>query len=420
MSQQVPDTGTQDAVPARTGRITGVDAARALAVFGMFTVHLGVGSIGLLDGTAAEAFHQLTRGRSSALFAFLAGVSLALMSGHLAPLSGDPLYRVGMRVLVRAVVLALLGGLLDLLDAPIAIILTYYGGFFLLALPLLRLRAPALAAVAAGVAALGPQVSFLVRSAMGEPGYSAGSIGGVSDFLITGYYPACTFMAFVVAGMAVGRMDLRSTAVRVRAAAVGLGLVLLGYGGSWLLMYPLGGIDRLLAVEIEAFYGSAELPASDPAAMEPLRQWMAEQINALHGEVPTSSPLWLLVASPHSGTTFEIAGAVGTALLVLTACLVLADLLGDGLYPLTAAGSMALTVYVGHVVVIALIGASADQSAPFRLELFVAGALVLAALWHLILGRGPLERVLGRLARTGADLVVPPDPRPGPSPGPRA
>ncbi|RCV53516.1 hypothetical protein DEF28_10310 [Marinitenerispora sediminis] len=384
-----------------------MDAARALAVFGMFTVHLGAGAVGLLDGDTAEALHQLTRGRSSALFAFLAGLSLALMSGRGTPPSGDRLHRLTARLLVRAVVLALLGGLLDLLNTPIAVILAYYGGFFVLALPLLRLRAAALAALAVGVGLVGPQLSFAVRAAMGDQGYVEGSIASVGDFLLTGYYPACTFMAFVLAGMAVGRLDLRALRVRLALAGTGLGLLLLGYGGSWLIMYPLGGIDRLAAEQVADYYGGAAVVPDDPAMRGVLREWMAEQLNSLHGAVPTDSPLWLAAASPHSGTTFEIAGAVGTALLVLTGCLVLADLLGPVLYPLTAAGSMALTVYVGHIAMIAWLAASTEDAAPFRLEMFVVSALLLASVWRALLGRGPLEWALGRLGTAAGDLLVP-------------
>ncbi|MFC7329636.1 heparan-alpha-glucosaminide N-acetyltransferase domain-containing protein [Marinactinospora rubrisoli] len=409
MSQQAVDDGDigQQPAPPRAERIAGVDAARALAVFGMFTVHLGVGAIGLLGGDAAEALHQLARGRSSALFAFLAGVSLALMSGRGTPLTGNPGHRVTARLLVRAVVLALIGGLLDLLDTPIAVILAYYGGFFVLALPLLRLRAGALAAVAAGVALAGPQLSFVIRSAMGTTGFVEGSIGGVSDFLLTGYYPACTFMAFVLAGMAVGRLDLRALRVRIGLAGTGAALLSLGYGGSWVLMYGLGGIDRLAADQVADYYGGAATVPADPTMRDVLREWMAGQLNSLHGSVPTDSPWWLAAASPHSGTTFEIAGAVGTALLVLAGCLILADLLGPVLYPLTAAGSMALTVYVGHIVAIAWLAASTEDVAPFRLEMFVLTALLLAPVWRALIGRGPLEWGLGRLGAVAADLLVP-------------
>ncbi|MBB4930193.1 hypothetical protein F4561_001013 [Lipingzhangella halophila] len=408
MSHQLPNTGTEQAGTAPHERIAGIDVARALAVFGMFTVHLGMGSIGLLDSGPAETFHTLVRGNSSALFAFLAGVSLSLMTGRGVPLSGLPLRRATGRILVRAIVLALLGGLLDMLGAPVAVILTYYGGFFILALPLLRLRAGGLMAAAVLVGLLGPQLSYLARATFLEaPTARQGSIGGITDFLATGYYPAATFMAFVIAGMAVGRLDLSSARVRVWLACVGAALTAVGYGGSWLLLYPLGFLDRLILAEVRALDGPNA--TVDPTMWGPMREWMAERFGDLHGEVPAESAWWLVVASPHSGTSFEIAGAVGTSLLVLAGCLVLARLVGVLGTPLAAAGSMALTIYAGHIVVIAVIGSSAQDDAPFRLEAFVVGALLFATIWRVLLGRGPLERGMGWLADSALRLSGPQD-----------
>lgn len=382
-----------------------------LAVAGMFAAHLGVGSIGLLDGDAAELGHELARGRSSALFALLAGVSLALMSGGATPLQGTPLRHVALRVLVRAVALALLGFVLDLLGTPVAVILSYYGGYFLLALPLLLLRAPALACVAAAIALVGPQVSFVLRAAMGSPGPRDGSLGGLGEFFLSGYYPAATFMAFVVAGMAAGRLDLRGTRVRIGLAATGAGLAALGYGGSRLLMDGLDGMSRL------GLAAWPEVPAVDYAQAPPevlgvYRDAVTEWAGDLHGTVPVDTAWWLLVATPHSGTTLEIAGATGTGLLTLACCLALADRAGTVLYPMAAAGSMALTVYTGHIVVLALLGTHPDDIAPFRLELFILGALVFASCWRPLLGPGPLERGLSSLSSAMADRAAPRDPDP--------
>ncbi len=374
--------------------------ARALAVFGMFTVHLGATSFGALDGPVAEAVHELTRGRSSALFAFLAGVSLALLSGRQVPLHGEPLRRICVKILVRAGLLALFGVLLDELGTSVAVILVYYACYFLLALPLLQLRAPALAATAAGIALLGPQLSYLIRTQW-EFGLPFVSVTRVDDFLLYGYYPAFTFMAFVVAGMAVGRLDLRSTAVRGALAAAGAALALLGYGLSWLLLYPAGAIDRIAVSQAPYYYGTAESTVSS-GELAMLRGVAEELIAFKHGTVPTDTPAWLLVASPHSGTTFEILGAVGTSLLVLAACLVAADLLRWGVYPLAAAGSMALTCYVGHIVVLAALGDPTGGAPPWLWETFVIAALLCATVWKLLLGRGPLERLLG----TVADLAI--------------
>src|SRR4051794_501567 len=56
-------------------RVVGVDLARALAVLGMFASHVGPDP----DAGGVNTILQAASGRASALFAFLAGVSLVLM-----------------------------------------------------------------------------------------------------------------------------------------------------------------------------------------------------------------------------------------------------------------------------------------------------------------------------------------------------
>ena len=58
---------------------------------------------------------------------------------------------------------------------------------------------------------------------------------------------------------------------------------------------------------------------------------------------------WLSGAAPHSGTTFEIVGSVGVALVAIAACLLVAERLPTATFPLVSVGAMALTAYTGHV-----------------------------------------------------------------------
>ncbi|MBE2998979.1 DUF1624 domain-containing protein [Nocardiopsis sp. HNM0947] len=382
-------------------RIDGIDAARALAVLGMFAVHVTVDSFGLLDPEGAgQPVHDLARGNSSALFAFLAGVSLALMTGRTRPVSGDPLRLVAVKVVTRAVVIGMLGLMLDVMAVPVAVILTYYAGFFLLALPLVKLRAGALVAVAAGLAAVGPPVSFLLRQDLVEPRTPQGAVTSLSEFLLTGYYPAITFMVFVFAGMAVGRLDLGATATRVRLAVTGAVLTVFGYAGSWVALHVFGGLDRLA----EASGSSVGYPSSvaeDPQMRELLREQVMEEAHSISGQVPTDSWWWLAVGTPHTGTHFEMAEAVGQALLVLVVCLWLAERARVLMYPLTSVGRMPLTVYTGHLLVIAVVVGvlgPMDWHTPWLLEGLVLGAVVFAVAWRLLVGRGPLEAFLAMCA----------------------
>ncbi|GAA0982504.1 hypothetical protein GCM10009551_027490 [Nocardiopsis tropica] len=406
---QSDDTSTAPAgPPSPKARIDGIDAARALAVFGMFVVHLGVASMGFLSPeNYAWDLHGIVRGNSSALFALLAGVSLAFMTGRTVPAAGEPLRRAIARILTRAVLIGLLGAVLDVMAVPIAIILTYYAGFFLLALPLVKLRPGALWAVAGALAAVGPFLSFALREAFFPPQLRSGSVPTLTEFFLTGYYPAVTFMVFVVAGMAVGRLDLTATAVRVRLAVTGAALSVFAYGGSWLALGPLGGLDRLVAASGPELTGLTPEAAADPAVAEQVRYAVTDHAESISGQVPTDTWWWLAVNTPHTGTTFEIAEAVGQGLLVLVACLFLCDRFRIAMYPLTSVGRMPLTVYSGHILVLAVVigAAGSAWASPWLLEWFVLGALLFATLWRLLVGRGPAELLLGEAANGAVSLV---------------
>ncbi|MFE3460727.1 heparan-alpha-glucosaminide N-acetyltransferase domain-containing protein [Nocardiopsis aegyptia] len=397
-----------DAAPSGPARIDGVDAARAIAVFGMFTVHLGVESMGLLSPEGyAWTLHGQVRGNSSALFALLAGLSLALMTGRTDPVTGDGRRRAVVRVLTRAVLIGMLGLLLDLTGVPVAIILTYYAGFFVLALPLTRLRPGALWAVAGVLAVVGPPLSYLLRDTVIDAEPRTSSLSSLTEFLLTGYYPAITFMAFVAAGSAVGRTDLRSTAVRLRLLATGAGLSVFAYGGSWLLLHPLGGLDRLVEQGTAFMGGHPITPGMDPVLLEQLRAGVMEEANSISGQVPTDTWWWLAVNTPHTGTTFEIAEAVGQALIVLVACVWLAERVRWLMYPLASVGRMPLTVYTGHILVLmVIVGVDpVGWRQPWLLEWFVLGALVFATLWRLVASRGPAEAGLAVAADGMVDIV---------------
>src|SRR5690349_13078294 len=107
-----------------TGRLIGIDLARGLAVFGMNSAHVGPdvtvgGPVGFLLETA--------RGRSSALFALLAGFSLVIITGRPQPRTGTAGRQAVARIMIRAVVLVVLGYALTALDTGVDVILSFYG-----------------------------------------------------------------------------------------------------------------------------------------------------------------------------------------------------------------------------------------------------------------------------------------------------
>jgi uncharacterized membrane protein YeiB len=136
----------------------------------------------------------------------------------------------------------------------------------------------------------------------------------------------------------------------------------LGYVGGWVSAQVVGPDQRF--VGIEAGFGRSG-------------EWDAA---------------WFAGAEPHSSTTFEIIGSTGVAVAVIGVCLVLADLLPRVTYPLASVGAMALSVYTAQIVAIWLLDEAAHGWAMW--VRFTVTSLVVASVWRLQLGRGPLERLL--------------------------
>jgi len=391
-------------------RLVGVDLARAIAVIGMFAVH--VGPFGGTGNAVGDWFLDLAGGRASALFAMLAGFSLTLIAGRPKPKEGVAFRQAKARILIRAAVLFVVGTALAMTNFGGAEILSFYALYFVLALPLLRLPARKLAAVALVLALVTPQLNYGLRLLLSESAVKTIdtydplariSDVGVLDITLTGLYPAITWMTFVVTGMAVGRLDLTSWDVRGKLAAVAAAMIAFGYGVSWLLLRVTGGAKYIM---------------SQAPSKEDLAALLADPAAATGGfDTPVGHDLWgtqawgLLAAVPHSGSTFDLIGALGIAITVLLCATVAMEQvhwLRRLLTPVIAVGTMSLTLYVGHILaILALPGEAATppESAGGPLLLaFIAGAILFAGVWSRFFRRGPLEEILQRATKPAASI----------------
>ncbi len=370
-----------------SGRLVGVDVARALALVGMAATHIFPGFE--RDGDL-HVSHAVASGRASALFAVLAGVGLALASGGPRPLRERPLRAARVGVAARAGLLLVVGLLLGRVESPPLVILAYYALLFLVAVPFLGLGARTLALLAVGSAVLAPVASHLLRAPLDpqvveEPG------GGdlLVDLFLTGTYPVLTWTAYLFAGLALGRAGLTGWLTPLRVVVVGAALALGAKATSAVLLSAVGGSDRLDAGE-----GGLFLPVD--AALR----------SGLFGTTPTADWRWLTVSAPHSGTTFDLAHTIGTSMVVLGGFLLLARLVPRvALLPLAAVGSMTFTLYSLHVLALA-------QDSPLLLDdpaqlwwAHVVVAVVLATAWRTTLGRGPLEALAAWLDATARRLA---------------
>lgn len=362
------------------GRLIGLDVARCLALLGMVATHVLDERTSAGDLTTAQ---WLAGGRASALFAVLAGVSLALMTRE--PLRGRPLALRTAGIAARALFIGLLGLLLGGLDTGIAIILTYYGVLFVLGLPFTFLGARALLPLTVAWVALAPVVSHLVRPHLAERGFDSPTFEQLADpgqlmgeLLLTGYYPVVPWLAYLLAGLVLGRLDLRDPALLGGLALGGLSLALLATQ-----------VSRTLA---------------DPARA-------TDNATGMYGVTPPDGDWsWLLLVAPHSATPFDLAQTIGSAVLVIALCLLAERLLprpaNAALAVAFGAGTATLTLYSLHVVM--RTEAVWPPEEPSTYVLHVVVLLVVGAGLRLLRLRGPLEAVASlpvRLARrvTSAD-----------------
>lgn len=377
---------------AAAPRLTGVDAARGLALLGMMATHV-------LPTFGADA--QLTptwvglafSGRAAALFAVLAGIGLALATGKERPLEGAELWAARRGIALRALVVAAVGLSLGGLEVNIAVILVNYALLFLCVLPFIGLRAKRLWALAAAWLLATPVLAYLLRPWLlaAEPPLQLGHNPGwedlgtparlLGDLFLTGYYPVLQWLAYLLIGLAIGRLALATAAV------------------PWLLLTA-GSVAAVLAkwlsvVMMEDWGGRAALQEQIGDPDYPLASLL--QVN-LAGIDQSGSVWWLASSAPHSGTTLDLLHTAGVAAAVVGFCLLLGRLADwvqlDLLLPFRGAGAMTLSLYTAHVCVMASL-----HGHPLPAGWTVEGVYWAQAVAALVIGgvfaaqswRGPLE-----------------------------
>jgi hypothetical protein len=164
-----PAKGVPTLGPAPPGgpvsrRVEGVDVARGVALIGIVVVNV------LPDSPTGELLLVWTvlAGRVAALFALIAGISIALQSGGRQPPAGRAMTAARGALALRAVLITGIGLLLGSTDTTVAIILPYYGILFLLAVPLLGLGRRTLLVLTVVFAVAGPVAMQLVRAGWPE------------------------------------------------------------------------------------------------------------------------------------------------------------------------------------------------------------------------------------------------------------
>ncbi|KIC69672.1 DUF1624 domain-containing protein [Kocuria rhizophila] len=383
-----------------TRRIMGVDVARGFALVGMIAVHV-LPAVADVEGNPSLEW-RLFAGHSAALFATLAGVSLAFMTGGRNPRRGRDGTRARVSILVRALVLFLIGLSINLLELPVYNILIYYGLMFLVAIPFTLLSVRWLLVSSAVFAVVMPFVmqwslSVLPAHVYGNPGFAElltdpGAV--LAELFLTGTYPALPWMTFICLGMALGRLPLSRDRVQVVLVIVGAVVAAAARGISMLM---------LMRFDLEnALIEATPWMTSDDV-------WNI-QVYGPDPQLPDTSYLWLLLSGPHTNTPFALLESAGLAMVALGAFLLLCRVIGKWLTWLGAMGSMTLTLYVSHLVLLAFVWTETTPWFWFIVQVVVAALFAVA--WQQAVGNGPLERLVTRVSKGAAAAVVPPEKAP--------
>lgn len=355
-------------------RVDAVDVARGVALIGMMLVHVGPRAGFGEDPPIGDL---IAGGRAAPLFAMLAGVTLTLVHRR------DPRGAGSVRAtVVRAAFLIVLGlGLGSIDDMPAFIILAFYGLMIVVALPFRGLTTRVLALVAL-VWAIGAPVLLIAVQVMHDPVVAEQAelwqlrqpVDLVLELVVWGAYPAGVWMAYLLVGLLVGRLDLRRPEVGWRLAGVGAALAASTLGIAYLL-FSTGAMEDRYRQGWHLLFAHRAYPYEDAAWND------------------------LLLLGEHTSAPLNVVSSIGSALFVIGICAVLVRASWPVLLlePLRAAGSMTLTLYTVHVLWFwraseSTSAATLLQPGSYQHWLLQVVVLCTAAMaWQLFLRRGPLE-----------------------------
>ena len=391
-----PTTGT-----VARGRLEAIDMARFLAIIGMVAAHVALIPI--------PGLSLAVDGPPAALFAILGGASAVLATRGKVARHGR--WGAAGSLWARGAVLIAVGVLLEVVPAPVTIVLVPFGVTLLLLPAFLQMRSKHLLVAISVLALAGPLANHAVRDALSLD--TLGELSFVSpaaflhSVLFTGTYPVVTWLTYALIGVVTIRALLRA---QERGTMRALGRRLLWWG---LAAAALAGAISLVQVQLSL------VPRLEDQGFSPLTTHLFAMMPSFGGPLGGGLDA-VLIASPHSGSTGDIVRTTGLALALVGFLVARGAVKGASTSVLAraarAAGGAPLTLYVLHVLVLGLLwwaapapGGEAGSAwwltgpGAFALQL-----LMVAAVGSVLLRtgrRGPLEAGMSTLATAGAAAV---------------
>lgn len=362
------DNNIKSAVKLReksSKRLLALDAARGLAVVGMFVQHF-----------ALNQTNGFVSGNTMILFILCSGISYSIMSRSMAEHGIEPAaFR--SRVLARSVFIDLVGYLILMLNGPFGMVLPAYAMLFILSLALVHYSARTLAVLSGVLFWVSPPLMLIGLSLFAHTALLYDIAGGPLS--------ALAWAPVFVAGMAIGKMDLYKLETAVKFIVTGLVIFI---PSKLIALFLLPGLYHNFENWLVQLSSNPN-PQIDQYAMWPLNtepvQWQM-----------------LFLDAPQSGATFELLIGFGGTLILLGLLLLVENKLKAVLQIFAAAGRVALTLYAVQFVLAwgtTLMGIdllNLDIGAmPFG-DIMVAGSVLLIGWLLSRLPNGPLEGAIRR------------------------
>ncbi|OMC82009.1 DUF418 domain-containing protein [Viridibacillus sp. FSL R5-0888] len=356
-------------------RITGLDFARSLAMFGMFivnfTVITGAGTNGpdwLVHLTA------LFEGRASALFVLLAGIGIALMTRKAREGNNDQLIG-DMRIVIwkRALFLFIVGLGLYLVGWT-GDILHYYGVYLFFIAFLISFQQKILLYIVLAVVTIAQILQLTFDVFVGWNPYALymdymdfWTINGfLRNLFFNGYHPIFPWFAFILVGFVIGSFDLQSNRIRRKLLIVGVIILVFSEALSKILIAQTASI---LTTEVAEF---------------------------------------LFNTGPILPSILYIISTSGSAFIILIISLYITERFSKSklVTSIIASGQMTLTHYIAHILIgvsfLEWIGRAEHQSLFFIYSfciVFYFLCILFSGLWKRKYSRGPAEWLMRYLTK---------------------
>ncbi len=355
-------------------RVTGLDLARALAIFGMVIVNFKIAMNAETGNMLLMNFAGVFEGRASALFVILAGVGVTFLTNKARESSDGVLVLKNRLSLIKRGLLLIVIGLLytSIWEADI---LHFYGFYFLIASFLFTASDKVLLFISVIVMLIFPALMLFLNY---EQNWNWSTLtyenfwsfdGMIRHIVFNGFHPVFPWAAFLIFGMWLGRQDLSRRLIRNKLLAWSLITLLVTECSFYLIRETIGdgsGLE-MTSEEVKFLLSTAVIP--------PLPQY--------------------------------IISAGSSAVVMLVACLYFSERFSESNINkwLYKTGQLSLTLYVAHVIIgmgiLESIGRLENQTINFSLLssfIFCVCGIVFSVVWLKFFKTGPLEWLFRKIA----------------------